>query len=200
MDTTKERVLLVAPELFDLLQNSKQIDLIEVTDVIKEENYIVTINNIDYVYTATATPTKENIVTGLMNAITAELELKDNLDGSFRISKNAEYSIATGTKLELTRISNYKNADTLFDMYLDDVKAELTDVITSAKEKCQRYLIAHLLTLHGQNTGNTKSESVGRASVTYAGGDLLDPDMLSRTKYGAEFWRLYKKSRILRGI
>lgn len=200
MDTTKERVLLGAPELFDLLQNSKQIDLIEVTDVVKETNYTVTINNVDYVHTTTTTPTKENIVTGLINAITADLELKNNLDGSFRVSKNAEYSITTGTKLELTGISSYKNADTLFNMYLDDVKAELSDIVTGAKEKCQRYLLAHLLTLHGQNTGNAKSESVGRASVTYTGGDMLDPDMLSRTKYGAEFWRIYKKSRILRGI
>ena len=70
----------------------------------------------------------------------------------------------------------------------------------SRVEKCQRYLMSHLLTAYGESKGNVKSEAIGRASVTYNGGDMLDPDMLSKTKYGAEFWRCYKKSRILRGI
>jgi hypothetical protein len=45
--------------------------------------------------------------------------------------------------------------------------------------------------------GNVKSESAGRASITYAGDNLFDPDMLSKTKYGAEFWRYFKKNRSL---
>lgn len=91
-------------------------------------------------------------------------------------------------------------SDATFTLFLADVAEEITTQLISeeAQEKAQRYLTAHLLTLHnGGTAGNVKSESAGRASITYAGGDMLDPDMLSKTKYGAEFWRYFKKNRSL---
>lgn len=92
----------------------------------------------------------------------------------------------------------------VWTMVLADVAAELTTstINGSYQEKAQRYLVAHLLTIHNRNASapaGAASESIARASVTYAHGGLLDADFLRSTKYGVEFMRWWLKFRLLRG-
>lgn len=95
-------------------------------------------------------------------------------------------------------------ADAVWDVVLADVATEITtDYINgSYQERAQRYLVAHLLTIHNRNASapaGASSESISRASVTYAHGGFLDVDFLRSTKYGVEFMRWWHKFRLLNG-
>ena len=95
-------------------------------------------------------------------------------------------------------------AGAVWTMYLADVATEIdsTRINGSYQEKAQRYLVAHLLTIHNRNASapaGAASESIARASVTYAHGGLLDVDFLRSTKYGVEFMRWWHKFRVIQG-
>lgn len=95
-------------------------------------------------------------------------------------------------------------ASTVWDQILADVKLEITTTFISGsyQERAQRYLVAHLLTIHNRNASapaGAASESIARASVTYAHGGYLDVDFLRSTKYGVEYMRWWHKFRLLQG-
>ena len=96
-------------------------------------------------------------------------------------------------------------AEAVWTLILADVATEITTSMISGsyQERAQRYLVAHLLTIHNRNASapaGAASESIARASVTYAHGGLLDVDFLRSTKYGVEFLRWWHKFRLLRGF
>jgi len=208
-DTTKENVLIIAPEL--AITNIAQVNRIAVNTVTNNAVYSTTINDVMATYTSDGSATNLKIVAGLILALqtdpdtNADVSCLNTLDGTFLVtSKTAgtPFTVAVSSKLTATLDTANFDGDTLFDLILDDVKEELSTygICTNYQEKAQRYLIAHLLTINNQSAIQGVSESIGRASVTYAGGDMFDPNMLKRTKYGAEFLRIYKKGRQLRGI
>ena len=211
-NTTKANVLLIAPELSTYISNVAQVYRISVNTVSNAQLYSITINSRTASYTSDATATAVEIVAGLISAIEANSILNafvsclNALDGTFTITAKTAgtaYTISVSSKLTATSLTANYNGDGLFNLILKDVEEEITTytVNTETQEKAQRYLMAHLLTVHYSGIqGNVKSESVGRASVTYMGGDMFDPDMLSRTRYGAEFWRIWKRNRSLQGL
>lgn len=92
----------------------------------------------------------------------------------------------------------------VWNLTLADVAIEISTsfINGSYQERAQRYLVAHLLTIHNRNASapaGAASESIARASVTYAHGGLLDVDFLRSTKYGVEFMRWWHKFRLLQG-
>lgn len=211
-NTTKTNVLIIAPELTSIIDNTAQVDLISVVTVTNTETYSNTINGTTVSYTSDGTATKYEIVTGLISAIqgnsttNALVSCTNNGDGTYYLtSKTAgtAVTILVSSKLSKTNIVANFNGDSLFNLILTDVIEEIDtlSINTETQEKAQRYLTAHILSLQQSGShGNVRSESVGRASITYAGGDMFDPDMLSRTRYGAEFLRIWKKNRSLKGI
>lgn len=207
-DTTKANVLIIAPELSDAITNVAKVVRISVATLSNLSVYSVTINGTTYAYTSDTTATAIEICAGLVSAITSTAVTKiDNLDGTFDLTgatAGTDYTLSVSSKLSADVITDNFNGDALFNLILADVIEEIDtlSIDSATQEKAQRYLTAHLIACQtfGGATGNVKSESVGRASVTYSGGDMLDPDMLSKTRYGAEFWRIWKKHRVLRGL
>lgn len=210
-NTTKNNVLLIAPQLETFVRNTRQSILCDISAAVDSREYTINIDNVPLSITSVVSATRLTIaaqfVAEINSAYSNSLVAKDNLDGTFVINvkdSNSYVNIDSDTDLYmLTSISQIsRRGELLFDLVLEDVAIVCTEEwFKTEQERAQRYLTAHILTVlqdAGIDTSNTRSagdiikERVNEVELWYSDGatdkivNLGDTDLLS-TPYGKTF-------------
>jgi len=168
-DTTKEKVLLLAPELTGVASNIKQVSFFFILDVIDSEDYTVTINSTDFTVNSGVSATAASIANLLTTAINAGAEPvtadDDDEDGSFLVTANVAgtaFTIEVDNNINASSISDNWNGEELFDMILADAILEIKESrYYNEEERAQRYLCAHLLTKVNDIKNNPNAYTAG---------------------------------------
>jgi len=198
LETTKQKVTLIAPELIKLINGVTQ----KTRCYIQSPNeFVIQINDKTYMYEVQEDDTIEDIIEGLITDINEDedaiVAVVDS--GSSYFDIRGLYTDAF-TVTGVTTETLIEAVDTeLWDLYAEDIANLVNeDSFKSEIERGQRYLMAHMLTLYTMKLGGqraTNSEKVGDISVQYA--DPTSEEGLGLTGYGVIYKGIYLKNRRL---
>jgi hypothetical protein len=168
-DTTKEKVLLLAPELTSIASNIKQVSFFFIQDVIDNEDYTVTINSTAFTINSGVSATAASIANLLTAAINAGAEPvtadDDDEDGSFLVTADVAgtgFTYEVDNNVTGSDITENWAGEDLFDMILADAILEVKESrYFNEEERAQRYLCAHLLTKVKEIKANPNSSIAG---------------------------------------
>lgn len=153
-DTTKAKVLLLAPELTEYTENFKQVTSFFVSDVIDSEDYTITINSTDFTINSGVSATAVSIAAALTAAVNAGAEPvtadDDDENGSFLVMADVAgtpFTVRSDNNITHSDLVENWNGEDIFDMMLADVILEVKESrYFNEEERAQRYLCAHLFT------------------------------------------------------
>ena len=200
IETTKQNVSLIAPELLNQIYGVSQKTRVYILDITSNN---LTIDDKEYIYEVQSEDTIQDVIDGL-------IELIENDEDSIVevVNTQSNYFDLVGILKESFTVSQpvSENLQTAVSPYLWDLFAEdivnivNEDTFVAEIERAQRYLMAHLLTLSKmlQNLSGASSEKVGDVSITYA--DPLSSEGLASTGYGLIYKGIYLKQRKVRYI
>ena len=168
-DTTKEKVLLLAPELTSVSSNIRQVTFFFIQDVIDSEDYTININGTDFTVNSGVGATAASIAALLAIDINAGAEPviadDDDEDGSFLVmatTAGTAFTFEVDNNITGSYITENWNGEDLFDMMLADAILEIKESrYFNEEERAQRYLLAHLLTKVKQIKSNPNSTIAG---------------------------------------
>jgi hypothetical protein len=182
----KKQVLLIAPELKDLIYGQKQITKVLIQDL---EDFEIRINEVLYIATVDLETTIEDIITDLTTQLTNDLDSPVNvlniLSNSFELISKESESFEV-SELTTEQIREAISPD-LFELFLEDIEVVVnTETFLNEIETAKRYLIAHYLTVH-QRMGSevTGLSSVKVGDISYSNANPFTD--LASTKYGLIF-------------
>lgn len=199
--TSRDNILLIAPELAELLTSIAQVLKVTVATALNSTAYIVQINSSTATYTSDTAATTAEITAGLVSAIntlSAGVTAIDNGDGTLNITANTAgtaFTCTTGNYLSQTTVQANYDYIQVYNLVVNYVALTVGFKFKSFMLMAQTYLAAHLFSLiSSTNTGagaggngNIQSQSVGSVSVTYAQILPKFSTQYDATKYGREF-------------
>lgn len=206
-NTTKENVLIIAPELAAKVNNVAKQVLVSISVVANATVYSVIINRTTYSITSAATgATASTIAAQLVAAISPStvVLVLNNGNGTFLlISNDAEVAVTLYISANMTSQVTVENhlGDTLFNMILADCIIQVTeDIFETEQERAQRYLMAHLLSLYNPDTtgahvnNDVIREIVGDVEFyTSGGGNTTQDTFFGKTVYGVIYLEIYHR-------
>jgi hypothetical protein len=199
METTKERVLTIAPELIYYINGQTQKTRVYINST---SDNILTVDDKEYIYEVQDGDTVTEVIEGLIELVTNDEEAiigvvnDTNTYFDIRGLYTLPFVVTTPTVTETLQDSI---PDSLWEIISEDVELlvnENTFANTDMIERGQRYLMAHLISMAKKGLGNivgVTSENVGDISVSYA--DPLSEEGLSLSGYGLIYKGIYLKNR-----
>ena len=204
-DTTKSKLLLIAPDLAPKINNIAKNILISISNIEDSTSYVININSVDYIIESGIGATALSIASDLVTELgTSEIiSASDNANGTLNcvaVEAGVDFNVTVSDNLSYAVVNDNYNGQELFDTILSDVIDEVTEEqYDDEEERAQRYLLAHLLSVtNTSNNTNTidpgfSSETVGDVSYKKAGynGLSMNERFLSSTVYGTVFYSIY---------
>jgi hypothetical protein len=205
-NTTKNNVLLIAPELSAKVVNTPLAVLFSIVTVEDSTVYFIAVNGTQYSYTSGVGATALEIISGLYDAMLSTLVTKlNNGNGTLLLTAAnppITFSYAYHANISVTVVQESYPGDDLFNLILADVILVCPeDVFSTEQERAQRYLIAHILTVSADESSaaplnSARWDIVG--DVQYRTGASMimatpDQNIFSSTKYGEIYWDIYKR-------
>lgn len=199
LETTKERVLTIAPELIYYVNGQTQKTRVYINST---SDNILTVDDKEYIYQLQLDDTVTDVIEGLIDLVTNDEESivgvvnDSNTYFDIRGLYTLPFVVSTPTVTETLQDAI---PDSLWELIAEDVELLVnkdTFANTDMIERGQRYLMAHLISMAKKGLGNiigVTSEKVGDISVSYA--DPLSPEGLSLTGYGITYKGIYLKNR-----
>lgn len=208
-NTTKENVLLIAPELAVKINDILQQNSITISEVLADTEYKLILNEVEYSIISGNPTSEADILLALLGLIESLPEISAHISNtSIIIDGTAEFisfSLEVSDNLVNTINRGAKDNNSLFELILTDVITQVTELdpvrFKEEQERAQRYLVAHLLTLinvdpnAGDITTPFNKEYVGDVQYHYDSMALrsMDEAFFMRTPYGEVFYDIYKR-------
>lgn len=209
--TTKENVLLIAPELYEKIENVAQVCevTIDPDEVQDDTEYTVYIGGESFAVDSGSEASVNSIIAALNAEIDSELVYVVSKSDKLVISAvqaGVSFAFSVSDNLIGELITSNYNGDLIWDLLLDDVIIQVSPRnFKDEVERAQRYLMAHLLTLTGidengddiGSLGDLIEERVGEVVLKYkAAGFNSDSGeyFYSLTRYGVVFYEIYKRN------
>lgn len=208
-NTTKERILAIAPELATKIQDVLKQQTIVVGTVADDTTYTININSISYEVVSGTGATVEEIIAAFEVLLISIPDVAITFVGTtIYVTGTADaisFTIIVSDNLTLTTVQEAKDNNTLFEIILEDVITQVTELapvrFEEEQERAQRYLAAHLLTLtntdpdSGDLGKDFNKEYVGDVQYHYESRELrsMEEAFFMRTPYGEIFYDIYKR-------
>lgn len=209
-NTTKERVLLIAPELATKINNVYQKTQIAIVSFDEGLDFEIMVNDYTAFFTSDSTTTKNDVLPILMDLLNNNLEgITAYMEGELLSLEGSDdhitFYVAVNATLSNTIITEGKDNDSLFQLVLEDIIIQVTEEdpvrFREEQERAQRYLVAHLLTLINMDPNDLAfakpivKEYVGDVQYHYESRALksMDEAFFLTTPYGEVFYDIYKR-------
>jgi hypothetical protein len=209
METMKQRVLIVAPELRIKLTDVSKNVLIAISEVVDETDYEVTINDETYVINSGVDATSESLTNALALALGADENVIVSIPstGLVRLvadqSIGIDFSISVYDRLVLTVVNEAYDANAIFTQLYEDVQFQVTELNFKDEQiRAQTYLLAHLLTLANTDpfggsgmATELSQETVGDVTfkVSTGTGNKNESNFYEKTIYGKVFYEIQQR-------
>jgi hypothetical protein len=208
-NTTKERILAIAPELATKIQDVLKQQTIVVGTVADDTTYTININSISYEVVSGTGATVEEIISAFEALLIDIPDVVITFVGTTIYVTGTPDAISftaiVSDNLTLATVQEAKDNNTLFEIILEDVITQVTELapvrFEEEQERAQRYLAAHLLTLtnidpdSGDLGKDFNKEYVGDVQYHYESRELrsMEEAFFMRTPYGEIFYDIYKR-------
>lgn len=208
-NTTKERILAIAPELSSKITDVLKVQTVVVGTLTNNATYVININGISYTVVSGATATIAAIIAAFGVLLVDIPDVTITIVGdTIYISGTPDalsFTLSVTANLTATLVAAAKDNNTLFEIILADVIVQVTELapvrFEEEQERAQRYLAAHLLTLtntdpdSGDLGKDFNKEYVGDVQYHYESRELrsMEEAFFMRTPYGEIFYDIYKR-------